>query len=95
MPQVKPMMSAEHVKVVDMLKASFPHKHAYGYNNWYWNGGYYLDVDYAKHWNIYSYPVVYVVEKEFEVCEIDYRYRLRYVPGYGYERVIVTVCKLV
>jgi len=95
-PQVKPMMSAENVKVVNMLKASFPLKHTLGYNNWYWNGGgYYVEVDYAKHWNTYSYPVVYVVEKEIEVCEIDYKYRLRYVPGHGYERVIVTICKLV
>ena len=96
LPQVKPMMSAENVKVVNMLKASFPLKHTLGYNNWYRNGGgYYVEVDYAKHWNSYSYPVVYVVEKEIEVCEIDYKYRLRYVPGHGYERVIVTICKLV
>jgi hypothetical protein len=94
---MKPMMSAEHINVIKMLKASGPHHmHDHVYNNWYWKvGGYYLDVDYVKYWDTYSYPVFYAVEKEVEVCETEYKYRLRYVPGYGYERVIVTVCKLV
>jgi len=91
------VMPADHDNVIKMLKASGPHHmHDHVYNNWYWKvGGYYLDVDYVKYWDTYSYPVVYAVEKELEVCEIEYKYRLRYVPGYGYERVIVTVCKLV
>ncbi|HLQ92765.1 MAG TPA: hypothetical protein VK148_22310 [Xanthobacteraceae bacterium] len=91
---VKP---AEYDNVIKMLKASGPHHmHDHVYNNWYWKvGGYYLDVDYVKYWDTYSYPVFYAVEKEVEVCETEYKYRLRYVPGYGYERVIVTVCKLV
>ena len=38
-----------------------------------------------------SYPAIYLAGGAIATCEVDYQYRLRYVPGHGYHRVLVKV----
>jgi hypothetical protein len=45
----------------------------------------------GHHWD-FSFPAVIEAEARPDYCVYEYKWRTRYVPGFGLERVLVKVC---